>query len=63
MVRNHDPLALAVLANYVVMIHRQRSSIWFEGLGKVTVDAIRATATLGTDWHDCIAWAVEETRI
>ncbi|GAM43205.1 hypothetical protein TCE0_047r17820 [Talaromyces pinophilus] len=61
MILNHDPLALAVLANYAVTIHRLRHSIWLEGWGKEMVDAVHAI--LAPEWHDCIEWAVNETRV
>ncbi|EED18860.1 conserved hypothetical protein [Talaromyces stipitatus ATCC 10500] len=61
MMRDHDPLALAVLANYAVTLHWLRYSIWLEGWGKETVDAVHAT--LPPEWHDCINWAVEQTRL
>lgn len=61
MILNHDPLALAVLANYAVTLHRLRYSIWLEGWGKETVDAVQAI--LAPEWHDCIEWALRETRV
>ncbi|EEA25003.1 conserved hypothetical protein [Talaromyces marneffei ATCC 18224] len=61
MMLNHDPLALAVLANYAVTIHRLRHSIWLEGWGKEMVDAVHAI--LAPEWHDCIEWALQETRV
>lgn len=61
MILNHDPLALAVLANYAVTIHRLRHSIWLEGWGKGMVDAVHAI--LAPEWHDCIEWALNETRV
>jgi hypothetical protein len=60
MILKHDPLALAVLANYAVTIHRLRHSIWLEGWGKETVDAVHAI--LAPEWHECIEWALNETR-
>ncbi|KAH8809439.1 hypothetical protein F5884DRAFT_734592 [Xylogone sp. PMI_703] len=60
MLDNGEPLALAILANYAVILYRWRESIWLKGWGKETVDAIRQT--LSAEWHDCIAWAIRETE-
>ena len=54
-----EPLALAILANYAVILYWLRKNIWVEGWGKETVDAVRQA--LPTEWHECIAWAVRET--
>ncbi|PYH92070.1 hypothetical protein BO71DRAFT_330738 [Aspergillus ellipticus CBS 707.79] len=58
MVRIADPLALAILANYVITLHWMRKNIWMQGWGKETVDAIRQA--LPPEWQECIAWAVQE---
>jgi hypothetical protein len=54
-----EPLALAILANYAVILYWLRKNIWVEGWGKETVDAVRQA--LPTEWQECIAWAVRET--
>jgi hypothetical protein len=54
-----EPLALAILANYAVILYWLRKCIWVEGWGEETVDAVRQA--LPPEWHECIAWAVRET--
>jgi hypothetical protein len=60
LVKTRQPLALAILANYAVSLHRARTSIWIEGWGRELVDAVREI--LPSDWHDCIGWAVRATQ-
>jgi Fungal specific transcription factor domain len=60
MVKDRDPLALAILANYAVTLHWLTDNIWLEGWGKETVDAV--CEALSPEWHDCISWAVGETQ-
>lgn len=60
MMSRHEPLALAILANYAVILHWMRNHIWLEGWGRQTIDAVRQA--LPHDWHDCIAWAVQEVE-
>ncbi|PWY90196.1 hypothetical protein BO70DRAFT_368732 [Aspergillus heteromorphus CBS 117.55] len=60
MVRIAEPLALAILANHAITLHWMGNSIWMEGWGKQTVDAVRQA--LPPDWHECIAWAVQEVE-
>jgi Fungal specific transcription factor domain len=55
-----EPLALAILANYAVILYWLRKNIWMEGWGKETVDAVRQA--LPPEWHECIAWAIRETE-
>lgn len=55
-----EPLALAILANYAVVLHWLRSHIWLEGWGQQTINAVGQA--LPHDWHDCIAWAIQEVR-
>ena len=61
MVETGDPLALAILANYAVILYWIRSNIWMEGWGKETIQAVRQA--LPPEWHDCIAWAIRETGL
>lgn len=58
MIRGEEPLALAILGNYAVVLHWMRSRIWMEGWGRQTFDAVRRV--LPNEFHDCIAWAAEE---
>ncbi|KAK9413785.1 putative Zn(2)-C6 fungal-type domain-containing protein [Seiridium unicorne] len=55
-----EPLALAILANYSVVLHWLRGNIWLQGWGKAVIGAIHST--LPTEWHDTIAWAVQEAK-
>lgn len=55
-----EPLALAILANYAVILHWLRGHIWLEGWGKQVIDAVHQA--LPQDWRECIAWAVLEAR-
>ncbi|KAK9241691.1 hypothetical protein V1506DRAFT_550005 [Lipomyces tetrasporus] len=58
MVRLGDPLALAILAHYAVILYWLRGHIWLEGWGEQILDTVRQV--LPSDWHVCIAWALEE---
>lgn len=60
LIQRHDPLALAVLANYAVSLYWLGGNVWLEGWGKETIDAVHAV--LAPEWHDCIAWALRETE-
>lgn len=55
-----EPLALAIFANYAVILHWQRENVWMLGWGKEVVDAVRHSIPL--KWHECIEWAVRETE-
>lgn len=56
-----EPLALAILANYAVVLHWLRKSVWMEGWGRETVGAVRQALPPG--WQECIAWAIRETGL
>ncbi|GAA88946.1 hypothetical protein AKAW_07060 [Aspergillus luchuensis IFO 4308] len=58
MVRIGEPLALSILANYAVTLDWLRSNIWMAYWGREIVVAVRKALPL--DWHECIAWAVQE---
>ncbi|KAH8649366.1 hypothetical protein BX600DRAFT_442624 [Xylariales sp. PMI_506] len=58
--QNETPLALAILANYCIILHWLRGSIWIQGWGKRGLEAIQRT--LPEEWQECIAWAVAETE-
>ncbi|GKZ26144.1 hypothetical protein AbraIFM66950_000342 [Aspergillus brasiliensis] len=60
MVRIGEPLALAILANYAVTLDWLRRNIWMACWGRKIVDAARQA--LPQCWHECIAWAVQETE-
>jgi hypothetical protein len=56
-----EPLALAILANFAVILYWLRQTIWLQGWGRETVEAVREA--LPVEWHECIAWAVQETEL
>ncbi|KAI1847557.1 hypothetical protein JX265_000808 [Neoarthrinium moseri] len=58
--RQGEALALAILANYAVILHSYRGSIWIQGWAKAVVDAVRQA--LPHEWHSCISWAIAETN-
>ncbi|KAK9239380.1 hypothetical protein V1525DRAFT_398651 [Lipomyces kononenkoae] len=58
MVHLGEPLALTILAHYGVILYWLRGHVWLEGWGKLTLDAVRQA--LPTNWHVCIAWALQE---
>jgi hypothetical protein len=60
LLRTGRPMALAIIANYAVVLHRQRQNIWMATWGKEIVDAV--SETLPREWHECITWAVRETN-
>jgi hypothetical protein len=60
LLRNGEYLALAIVANYAVILLWLRKNIWMEGWGKGTICAVREA--LPEDWHDCIAWAIREVE-
>ncbi|OJJ50328.1 hypothetical protein ASPZODRAFT_58983 [Penicilliopsis zonata CBS 506.65] len=59
LVAEEEPLALAILANYAVILYWIRDHIWMVGWGEETIEAVAEALPL--DWHGCIAWAVGQT--
>jgi hypothetical protein len=59
LISSGEPLALAILANYAVILHWQQKNIWMEGWGKDLAEAV--TSAISSEWHDCIHWARRET--
>ncbi|EXJ89666.1 hypothetical protein A1O3_02733 [Capronia epimyces CBS 606.96] len=55
-----EPLALAILANYAVTLYWLRDNIWMRGWGKEIVATVRQALPL--EWHQCIAWAIQQTE-
>ncbi|PYI32988.1 hypothetical protein BP00DRAFT_340153 [Aspergillus indologenus CBS 114.80] len=54
------PVALCVLANYMVILHWRSACVWFGTLAK---DVVHATCqSLSAEWHPCLAWAISETE-
>ncbi len=60
LVRRREPFALAILANYSVILHWFKDNIWLHGWGKESIEAVRQA--LPPEWHDCIAWAIRQTE-
>jgi hypothetical protein len=58
--RERDPLALVILANYAVVLYWLRSSIWIGGWGKEIVDAVKHA--VDAEWHKYFKWAIEEVE-
>lgn len=57
---DRDPMALVILAHYSVVLYWLRNHIWLRGWGRQLVDAIHLE--LGSEWHGCLKWAIEEVR-
>lgn len=52
-----DPLALAILAHYAVIVHWLREEhIWMRGWGKDIVDAVKESFGVHEEWLECIMW-------
>jgi hypothetical protein len=58
--RDRDPLALVILANYAVVLYWLRSSIWIGGWGKEIVDTVKHA--VDTEWHTHFESAIEEVE-
>jgi hypothetical protein len=58
--RDRDPLALVILANYAVVLYWWRSSIWIGGWGKEIVNAVKHAVDV--KWHTYFEWAIEEVK-
>ncbi|RAK71873.1 uncharacterized protein BO72DRAFT_416072 [Aspergillus fijiensis CBS 313.89] len=54
------PVALCVLANYMVILHWRSTCVWFGTLPRDVVHATRQI--LSAEWHPCLAWAISETE-
>jgi hypothetical protein len=61
MISSRQPLALAILANYAVILHWQRRNIWMEGWGIEIINAVYNT--LSPEWYGCIHWARKEMEL
>ncbi|MCJ1404917.1 hypothetical protein MMC11_008143 [Xylographa trunciseda] len=60
MMREGDPMALIILAHYGIILHWLDTVPWMTGWGSQTVSAVNET--VGEEWRDYIAWALEESR-
>ena len=59
--KEQDPLALAILAHYAVIIHWLREKhLWMRGWGKDIVDVVKDT--LSGEWLDCIEWPLGQVQ-
>lgn len=56
-----EPPALAILANYAVVLHWHRRSIWIQRWGKEVIDTIHQA--IPAEWADCIQWAKRESEL
>lgn len=56
--KDGEPMALAILAHYAVVLHQLRKHIWLYGWGKKVVLAVRDS--IDKEWLGCIEWAVGE---
>lgn len=50
-----EPMALAILGTYAVVLHWMRSNLWVDRWGERVLVAV--DEALPEEWHDCIAWA------
>ena len=58
-----DPLALAILAHYAVIVHWLRGEhIWMRGWGKDIVDAVKENVGDQKEWLDCIEWPMGQVQ-
>ena len=62
MMREGDPMALIILAHYGVILHwlDLDTAPWMKRWGSTTINAV--SETVGDDWHEYIAWAVQESK-
>jgi hypothetical protein len=58
--RDRDPMALVILANYGIVLYWLRGYIWLRGWGKEIVDAVNHVVE--PKWHLYLEWAVEEVE-
>jgi hypothetical protein len=61
LVHMSEPLALAILANYAVILYWFGDNIWLHGWGKESIEGIHQA--LPPEWYDCIAWAIRRTEL
>ncbi len=59
-IRDGEPMALAILTHYAVLLHWLDSIIWLRGWGRQVVKAVEAA--VGEEWRGCIAWAIGEVE-
>ncbi|KAL2834809.1 hypothetical protein BJY01DRAFT_238984 [Aspergillus pseudoustus] len=55
LVADGEPFALAILANYAVMLFWVREHIWTAGWGEDTIRAV--VRVLPVEWQECVSWA------
>jgi len=59
-IRDGEPMALAILTHYAVLLHWLDSVVWLKGWGRQVVNAVEAA--VGEEWRGCIAWAIREVE-
>lgn len=59
-IRDGEPMALAILTHYAVLLHWLDSVIWLRGWGRQVVNAVEVA--VGEEWRGCIAWAIGEVK-
>lgn len=60
LLREHKPMALAILAHYSVVLHHLRKHWWFEGWSVRVLGAI--WSNMSAEWRSSINWAMEVAR-
>ena len=56
-----EPLALAILAHYAVLLHRIDGPWWLQGRGKQLIDTVRGLLT--PEWLSMISWPLSAVDI
>lgn len=59
-IRDGEPMALAILTHYAVLLHWLDSVVWLKGWGRQVVKAVEAA--VGEEWRGCIAWPIREVE-
>jgi hypothetical protein len=58
--KNREPMALVILANYAVILHWLRGYIWLCGWGKEIINAVKQT--VDAEWLRVLVWVTEEVQ-
>jgi len=59
-VQSREPMAVAVMAHYVVVLYRLRWIVWLQGWGEPLV--VAAKEVLAEEPLDCIAWPIVQVE-
>ncbi|KAK2767570.1 hypothetical protein FQN54_003728 [Arachnomyces sp. PD_36] len=60
LLREHKPMALAILAHYSVVLHHLRKHWWLEGWSVRVLGAI--WSNMDAEWRSSISWAMDVAR-